>query len=190
MGVVGIGRKLEPKEALRWNHPEPNTKRFEGSSAERTNRSDERTMVQEALTVLIADRNPHVREFLRRELLNEGYRVLTAKNGREVLKQVYRPGPLDALVLDLDLPDTNGTDLLDMLQDRIPSLPLVLHTFAPADGSREDAFTKADAFVEKRGNSVDRLKKVLRELLSAGEKRGPDTKEPGPFPDPPGGGLR
>ena len=137
-------------------------------------------MVQEALTVLIADRNPHVREFLRRELLNEGYRVLTAKNGREVLKQVYKPAPLDALVLDLDLPDTNGSDLLDILQDRIPSLPLVLHAFAPEDGSREDAFTKADAFVEKRGNSVDRLKKVLRELLSSKGKTDPAPREPGP----------
>ncbi|MCF8061284.1 MAG: response regulator [Deltaproteobacteria bacterium] len=136
-------------------------------------------MVQEAFTVLIADRNPHVREFLRREFLNEGYRVLTAKNGREVLKQVYKPGPLDVLVLDLDLPDTNGSDLLDILQDRIPTLPLVLHAFTP-DGSREDAFMKANAFVEKRGNSVDRLKKVVRDLLTAGKKTPSEVMEPKP----------
>ena len=132
-------------------------------------------MVQEVVTVLIADRNPNVREFLRREFLNEGYRVLTAKNGREVLKQVYRPGRLDILVLDLDLPDTNGSDLLDLLQDRIPSLPLVLHCFAPEDESREAALSRASAFVEKRGNSIDRLKKVVRELLPVEEKTGPET---------------
>ena len=136
-------------------------------------------MVQEGFTVLIADRNPHVRGFLRREFLNEGYRVLTAKNGREVLKQVDRPDPLDVLVLDLDLPDTNGSDLLDTLQDRIPSLPFVLHCFAPEDGSREDACIKANAFVEKRGNSVDRLKKVVRELLSAHKGKRPEPPGPG-----------
>jgi CheY-like chemotaxis protein len=144
-------------------------------------------MVQEAFTVLIADRNPHVREFLRREFLNEGYRVLTAKNGRDILEQVYGPGRLDVLVLDLDLPDTNGTDLLDLLQDRIPGLPLVLHCFAPEEESREEAFIKARAFVEKRGNSVDRLKKVLRELLSAGNKTGPDPVLPSGSGAPAGG---
>ena len=145
-------------------------------------------MVQEIFTVLIADRNPHVREFLRREFLNEGYRVLTAKNGREVLKQVHAPGLLDILVLDLDLPDTSGSDLLDTLQDRIPSLPFVLHCFSPEDGSREDAYIKANAFVEKRGNSVDRLKKVVRELLSTGKGKRPEPPGTGPDLGAPAGG--
>jgi DNA-binding NtrC family response regulator len=133
-------------------------------------------MVQEVVTVLIADRNPNVRDFLRREFLNEGYRILSAKNGREVLRQVNEPDRLDVLVLDLDLPDTNGSDLLDLLQARVPGLPLVLHCFAPEDESRAEAYIKAGAFVEKRGNSVDRLKKVVRELVSAGRKRGPEPR--------------
>ncbi len=122
-------------------------------------------MTGEAFTILIADRNPHVREFLRREFFDEGYRVVTAKSGREVLKAVYRPGPLHVLVLDLDLPDVTGADILNMLQDRIPNLPVVLHGFAP-ESARNSALMKANAFVEKRGNSVDRLKKVVRDLIS------------------------
>jgi CheY-like chemotaxis protein len=145
-------------------------------------------MVQEVVTVLIADRNRHVREFLRREFLSEGYRVLTAKNGEEVLKQVCKPGPLDVLVLDLDLPGANESDLLDVLQDRIPRLPLVLHTFDSEDEGREGAFMQADAFVEKRGNSVDRLKKVVRDLLSAREGTGPGPSEGGPGLEVPAGG--
>jgi len=123
-------------------------------------------MSEKGSTILIADRNPHVREFLRRELLAEGYYLKLAKNGREVLKLVYQPGPLDLLILDLDLPDMDGSEILDILQDRIPSLPVILHAFSPENG-RRIALPKAEAFVEKRGNSVDRLKKVVRDILGS-----------------------
>ena len=39
-------------------------------------------------TILIADRNRHVREFLRRELMAEDYCVEVAKDGREVLLMI------------------------------------------------------------------------------------------------------
>ena len=123
-------------------------------------------MSEKGSTILIADRNPHVREFLRRELLAEGYFLKLAKNGREVLKLVYQPGPLDLLILDLDLPDMDGSEILDILQDRIPTLPVILHAFSPENG-RRTALPKAEAFVEKRGNSVDRLKRVVRDILGS-----------------------
>ena len=38
--------------------------------------------------ILIADRNRHVRDFLRRELGAEGYQVEVARDGREVLGRI------------------------------------------------------------------------------------------------------
>ena len=146
-------------------------------------------MVQDAFTILIADRNPHVREFLRREFLGEGYRVKLAKNGMEVLKVLRRPGRLDVLVLDLDLPDTNGSDVLDTLKDRIPNLPVVLHCFAPETEEREGPFMRADAFVEKQGNSVDTLKRVVRDLLPTGKWSHREAVESGSGPGPTTGGT-
>ena len=81
-------------------------------------------------TLLIADRNPHVRKFLAREMAAEGYRVRLARNGREVLRWVYHYEPLDLVILDLDLPDASDAPLLERLGDRIPSLPIVVHTFS------------------------------------------------------------
>lgn len=132
-------------------------------------------MSQDAFTILIADRNPHVREFLRREFLCEGYRVKLAKNGTDVIRAVMGPGPPDVLVLDLDLPDTNGSEILDTLEDNIPGLPVVLHCFAPETETLKGPLLKANAFVEKEGNSVDRLKKIIRALLPFAEKK---TGEP------------
>lgn len=45
-------------------------------------------------TILIADRNSNVREFLKREMMTEGYRVRLAKDSREVLKWAFSQAPL------------------------------------------------------------------------------------------------
>ena len=116
-------------------------------------------------TILIADRNRHVREFLKREMLAEGYQVRLAKTTREVLTFVYHPEPLDLVILDLDLPEVNELGVLEKIQDRIPTLPLVLHAFnTDYAGNRADTVSMA-VFVEKSGDSIEGLKKVVSDLL-------------------------
>lgn len=115
-------------------------------------------------TILIADRNPHVREFLKREMISEGYRVRLAKDGREVLACVYHHDPLDLLILDPDLPDSSGPAILEKIGDRIPSIPVVVHTFL-SDYAGYQTSPGTIAFVEKKGNSVEHLKKVVFEAL-------------------------
>lgn len=63
-------------------------------------------------TVLIADRNPHVRCFLKRELAAEGLHVIIAESGQEILKWSFGPQPLDLVVIDPDLQDMDSAFLL------------------------------------------------------------------------------
>ena len=102
-------------------------------------------------------------------MMAEGYRVRLAKSGREVLHWAYHHERLDLIILDLDLPDTGELKLLEKLENRIPALPVVVHAFS-SDYTSSPAVLNAAAFVEKRGNSVERLKKVVVELL---QKPGP-----------------
>ena len=115
-------------------------------------------------TILIADRNPNVREFLRREMMSEGYRVRLAKNGGEVLRWIYHREPLDLVILDPDLPDANDAPLLEKLNDRIPTLPVVVHTFSTDYALPVDVSSPV-TFVEKEGNSIEDLKKVVIDML-------------------------
>jgi len=115
-------------------------------------------------TILIADRNRNVREFLKREMMAEGYRVHLAKSGREVLEWAYKQEILDLVILDLDLPDRSDVAILEKLEDRIPTLPVVIHAFL-SDYENPPAVLNAAALVEKEGNSVERLKKVVSEIL-------------------------
>jgi DNA-binding NtrC family response regulator len=120
--------------------------------------------VEKEFKILIADRNQHVREFLKRELMAEGYRVGLAKNVQEVLKKVYHSENLDLLILDPDLPGAEILSLFKKLQDRIPVLPVVVHTYLKDYTNYTDILSDV-AFVEKSGSSVESLKKMVCEIL-------------------------
>ena len=115
-------------------------------------------------TLLIADRNSHVRAFLQREMTAAGYRVRLAENARQVLKLAFQGESLDMIILDPDLPDADETHMLEHLLDRIPTLPVVMHTY-PSEYGTGLKDKKDVIFVEKGGRSVERLKRVVYEAL-------------------------
>jgi DNA-binding NtrC family response regulator len=121
-------------------------------------------IVKKDITILIADRNPHVRKFLQREMTAAGYRVQLADTAREVIKRAFHHEPLDLVILDPDLPDADESHMLHHLLSRVPALPVVVHTYASEYG---DSFKDMEAlfFVEKKGSSVERLKQVVYDIL-------------------------
>lgn len=122
--------------------------------------------------ILIADRNPNVREFLRREMQDQdqGYQVKTAQNGKDVLRWAYHEDASDLVILDPDLPDANEISVLKRLENRIPVLPVVIHAFPSDYDEQSVSFKNVAAFVEKRGNSVERLTEVVSDILSRGKR--------------------
>ena len=120
--------------------------------------------MKKEFNLLIADRNPHVRKFLRREMTAEGYQVRLAKSAREVLNRVYSSEPFDLIILDPDLSDASEVNLFERLEDRIPALPIVIHGFL-IDYQESSTVNRSATFVAKQGNSSETLKKVVYELL-------------------------
>ncbi len=119
----------------------------------------------EPFRILASDRNPHVREFLQRELVSDGFEVDVAGNGEELLGMICGGTFPDLVILDLDLPYSGGLDLLDRIRECRPALPVVIHTFLAENSQGDRNDIDAGAFVEKDGN-MDILRRVIRELLS------------------------
>jgi DNA-binding NtrC family response regulator len=112
-------------------------------------------------TLCIAERNANIRELLRREFGREGYGVLTAGSGAEVLMRLASPVAVDVLVLDAEIADPDGGALAPLLSRLYPELPVVLHVYAgfEADGGMM-------VRVEK-GGDFERLKAAVRTVLGA-----------------------
>ena len=127
---------------------------------------DEGKILRSDYTILIADRNSHVREFIKREMTKEGFRVLLAETGKDVIEMVNRCIPLDLVLLDPDLPDMEETELLKKIEDRFPRLPVVIHAF-DSEETNYFLYLKQAAFVEKAGRSIEILKQVVIEILEA-----------------------
>jgi DNA-binding NtrC family response regulator len=117
-------------------------------------------------TILVADRNSHVREFIKRELAEDGFRVLQAEKGKDVIRMVYQCFSLDLVIIDPDLSDMEETVLLKKIEDRFPPVPVVIHAF-DSEETNYFLYLKQAAFVEKGGQSIEALKKVVIEILEA-----------------------
>jgi DNA-binding NtrC family response regulator len=130
--------------------------------------------LQEPFTILIADRNPHVRKLLQREMTAEGYRVRLADNAGEVLKWAFHQEPLNMIIVDPDLPGADEKKMLRHLLDRIPALPVVVHSY-PSEINNSLNNMDDIVFVQKGGSSVERLKQVIHDTrleLSIHKKKG------------------
>ncbi len=67
-------------------------------------------------TILLVDDDETIRESLAWRLENLGYRVLAAALGRDALRLARRE-PLDAVILDICLPDIDGLQVCRMLME-------------------------------------------------------------------------
>ena len=92
------------------------------------------TMTDRSLTVLVVDDEPMVREVVCRYLEHDGFRVVTAEDGREALRAVKASVP-DLIVLDIMLPEVDGLDVLTQLR-LSGDVPIILLTARTAEADR------------------------------------------------------
>jgi DNA-binding response OmpR family regulator len=81
--------------------------------------------------LLVVDDDPDLRELLVLSLLGTGWEVRTAGTGEQALA---RAGEADGVLLDLELPDLSGRDVLVALAGRVP----VVFLTAARDPALED----------------------------------------------------
>lgn len=101
--------------------------------------------------VLIADDEPDILEILKYNLVNEGYQVITAKDGDEAIEKakLYMP---DLVVLDIMMPRKTGVEVCEILRTQ-PAFrnTLIIFLTALSDESTQikGLETGADDYVSK-----------------------------------------
>jgi two-component system cell cycle sensor histidine kinase/response regulator CckA len=119
-------------------------------------------------TVLLVDDEEMILD-IGRDLLNAmGYKVLTARSGREAV-QLYKKGKdsFDLVILDMIMPDMGGGETFDLLKGINPGIKVLLSSGYSIDGQAAEIMSRGcDGFIQKPFNMKElsnKIRKVLRE---------------------------
>ncbi len=77
--------------------------------------------------ILVVDDEEKVRQFMGRVLEGDGYQVSQVASGREALQQIGLGGP-DAVILDVQMPEITGMEVLRKIKKINRNLPVVIFT--------------------------------------------------------------
>lgn len=128
-------------------------------------------------TILVADDEKTVREVVAKYLEKNGYRVVQAERGPQVIDLFYEHAP-DLIVLDVMLPGLDGFTIIRSLRDPVevppmginPNVPIIMLTARTGEDDRIVGFELgADDYVTKPFSPqelVMRVKAVLRRSAS------------------------
>ncbi len=119
-------------------------------------------------TVLVVDDEVSLRRLLEATLTSRGYRVVTAANGLEAIDCLSHNGqPLDAVLLDLNMPGANGLDVYKVIRVGRPDLKvLILSGNLNSEARRELQGLGQANFVQKP-YALEEVGRRLRALLDS-----------------------
>lgn len=122
------------------------------------------------INTLIVDDDPEVRKTLALILEDENYLVETAENGKDAIRKCEKT-PFDVALIDVELPDIKGTELLHILNEKRPKMVRIIITGHPSiENAAKSVNEKADGYVTKPfvvPELLGMIKKLVEEKTNA-----------------------
>ena len=94
-------------------------------------------MTEERL--LVIDDSRESRDFLEELLRGQGYRVLTARDGKEGLTRARKEFP-DLILVDMQMPEMTGLEVIEVLHDEGRDIPIIFLTVHGSEALAVQAF--------------------------------------------------
>ena len=117
-------------------------------------------------TVLLVDDEKEVREVGRELLETMGYRVLTARDGKEAVN-VYKMNQdkIEIVVLDMIMPKLGGGKTYDRIKEINPAVKAILSSGYSIDGKAKEILSRGcNGFIQKP-YGIKNLSRKIREVL-------------------------
>jgi len=119
--------------------------------------------------ILIVDDDESIREVLTAILRDEGYIVEAVDTGEKAIQETQQKF-YNLVLIDIRLPDMEGTKLLTKMKDTVPKMVKIIITGYPTLQNAIEAVNKgADGYIVKPINIEETLK-IIREHLKKQEE--------------------
>ena len=121
-------------------------------------------VLREPIHVLVVDDDPDIALMLEDRLDAMGTIVLIARNGEDAIRHLDT-SPVDAVLLDIEMPRMSGIETLRMIRTRFPTLPVFMMTeVSNTDRLNEALQEGATGYLPKPIN-FNEMEQVLRNLF-------------------------
>ena len=123
-------------------------------------------------TILAVDDDPLQLKLIDAIASKAGYKVITAKNGRDGVKEAKKNKP-DLILLDIMMPEMDGYTALEVIRqaDEIKKTPVIMVTAVGFDMNQRMALDMgADDYVTKPFAVKDLLSRMEKLLAAKGKK--------------------
>jgi PAS domain S-box-containing protein len=117
-----------------------------------------------ALNVLVVDDDATIRANLRQSLEKEGYHVTLAGSGAEALGLMRQQRPA-LVILDLQMPDMDGAEMLAQIRKKWEAIPVVVRTNCPDDDLMNCALKGTPFTVLAKPCPLEQMLNTVRALL-------------------------
>jgi DNA-binding NarL/FixJ family response regulator len=140
------------------------------------------------LKILVVDDHPLIRTGLRELLrgMEERVDVMEASSATAALELLDRGLDADLLLLDINLPDMSGLELLERLGERHADLPVVVLSGDKDRAVMHAAFARGAAGFVHKTSLAELIVPALRLVLAGGIYQPPEMLQPEPAARGPG----
>lgn len=117
-------------------------------------------------SILIAEDEDILRELLAELLVSYEFKVITAANGDEVIKELNNGNTPDLLIIDQKMPDMDGLTCIKKIREMKLNTPIILATGSQSDYSNEEKINELVNRVITKPYNFEEMLNVIRELLN------------------------
>ena len=123
-------------------------------------------VTQKKKTILVVDDEKEICKIIQKILIQEGYAISIALNGKDALRHI-KEKPVDLMLIDLKMPTMNGLEVIKEAHEICADLKAILLTaYGTAASARSALYLGVHDFLTKPFDNK-LLKKVVREALRA-----------------------
>lgn len=124
-------------------------------------------------TILLAEDDKAVREFVSRALRQDGHDVTAVGDGEQALTALEK-GRFDMLLADIVMPQLDGIALALKAAKDYPQLPVLLMTGYAAERQRAHNLDALSQDVISKPFSLQEIRDAVRRMLGVDDSGGPD----------------
>jgi CheY-like chemotaxis protein len=127
--------------------------------------------------VLIVEDDDDLRMIMETKFILKGFKTFVASNGRDAFEILSR-SKVDLVLSDVRMPNGDGIELLELLRESNPELPIVIFVTGFSEITLSEAYQKGASAMFVKPFESEQLMKTVNRLLTVKEERWKELGSP------------